>query len=304
MPYVLREAGVCQAGSIGAIKIKMRSVATYSVVLAVILLSSCSLEQLIAKKQDNSTVAIYKNPHTLCEACHATDKPRSGEELFVPGANSSCLNCHDYQENHHPVDFAPDSSFSMPFPVYEGKIRCLTCHEIHGGPGKKGTKKLLRGGPYPDRRMICFRCHSGEGYAAVDPHKMLDSGNKVRTVYDKPVCLICHTVVPDPAKDLTNVVKFRADVGFLCWRCHPPMPDPAMNAHFLATPSAKTLAVMQQSEEASLVILPTVPRGRITCSTCHNPHQKGVIQHDAAAKGSDSVNRLRLPSMCIACHVM
>jgi hypothetical protein len=45
---------------------------------------------------------------------------------------------------------------------------------------------------------------------------------------------------------------------------------------------------MHQSEERLLVILPIVPRERITCSTCHNPHQTGVIQREAAAKGADT----------------
>lgn len=284
----------------------MRTVVQYSVVLAAVFISSCSLQRLLATNQDHLPAAPYTNSHTVCGACHATDMPRSGEELFLPGIDpsSSCLACHDYKENHHPVDFVPDDPVGRPFPVFEGKIRCLTCHEIHGGPGKKGTVKLLRGGPYPDRRTICFRCHSGEKYSGIDPHVMLDNRNRVRTVNGQPVCLLCHSIMPDPAKDVTDVVKFRADVGFLCWRCHPPMPDTALNAHFLVTPSSTTLAVMHQSEETSMVIFPMVPRGRITCSTCHNPHQKGVIQHDAAAKGSDSRGRLRLPSMCLACHVM
>ena len=61
---------------------------------------------------------------------------------------------------------------------------------------------------------------------------------------------------------------------------------------------------MKQAEERLLVILPLVPRGRITCSTCHNPHQQGVIQHEAAAKGAGATMKLRLPSICFACHRM
>jgi predicted CXXCH cytochrome family protein len=283
----------------------MISFIKYPVLFAAILVSSCSMQRLLATKQDYPSVAPYTNPHTVCRTCHTSDKSRAGEEFIKPGADpsSTCLDCHDYKENHHPVDFVPDGSLSIPFPLFEGKIGCLTCHEMHGGPEKEGTSKLLRGGPYPDRRTICFRCHSGERYAAIDPHKMLDEGKKVRTVNDKPVCLFCHSIMPDPAKDVTDVVKFRADVGFLCWRCHPPMPNQALNAHFLITPTAKTLAVMHQTEETNLVILPMVPRGRITCSTCHNPHQEGVIQREAAAKGADAQSRLRLPSMCIACHL-
>jgi predicted CXXCH cytochrome family protein len=285
----------------------MRFFVKWLLLATAIVATSCSLQALIAPQRTQHTpysAPAYKNPHTFCAVCHATAKPQAGAALFAPGANpsASCLLCHDYKENHHPVDFVPAAAPGIPFPLFEGKIRCLTCHEIHGGAGKTGTSKLLRGGPYTgDRRQICFRCHSSE-YAAINPHLMLANGKNFREVNGRPVCLLCHSKMPDPEKDFTGNVTFRADVGFLCWRCHPPMPDPFFSTHFLVSPSAKTLDAMHQAEERDLVILPMVPRGRITCSTCHNPHQQGVIQHEAAAKGADSKSRLRLPSLCKACH--
>jgi len=69
-------------------------------------------------------------------------------------------------------------------------------------------------------------------------------------------------------------------------------------------PSARVLDNMRSSEEKLTVTMPIVPRGWITCSTCHNPHQKGVIQRDSAAKGADVKNKLRLPSVCYACHLI
>jgi nitrate/TMAO reductase-like tetraheme cytochrome c subunit len=134
---------------------------------------------------------------------------------------------------------------------------------------------------------------------------MLDDNNDVREVNGKPICLLCHTKKPDTAADSTDDVRFRADIGFLCWRCHPPMKaDPFFNDHFLVTPSPKTLSQMHQSEERLMVILPIVPRERITCSTCHNPHQKSVIQRESAAKGADTKGKLRLSSICFACHLI
>jgi hypothetical protein len=82
------------------------------------------------------------------------------------------------------------------------------------------------------------------------------------------------------------------------------MPGIFFSQHFLVEPSAQTLHNIRETEERLLVILPLVPRGRITCSTCHNPHQKGVIQHEAAAKGADAYAKLRLSSICFACHRM
>jgi hypothetical protein len=272
--------------------------------LMAVIITSCDLQQLIMP-ENVRTVTGYKNPHTFCESCHATEKPQPGGTLFTPGVDPSslCLNCHtDYKENHHPVDFVPPDPSAIPFPLFGGEIRCLTCHQIHGGPRHEGTLRLLRGGPYIDRRMICFKCHSREKYASFNPHKMLDEQGNIRIVQGRPVCLWCHSKVPNPAVDQTKDVRFRADVGFLCWRCHPPMPGIFFTQHFLVKPSAKTMKIMEETEERLLVIFPLVPRGRITCSTCHNPHQKGVMQREAAAKGADALYRLRLPSICFGCH--
>jgi predicted CXXCH cytochrome family protein len=285
--------------------VRMRRIIKYMLFPATmaILTASCNLQNWVMQTQE-TPVSVYKNPHTFCAKCHATEKPKPGGALFAPGADPSatCLKCHDYEENHHPIDFRPDDVAGFPFPLFEDKVKCLTCHEIHGGAGKTGTAKLLRGGPYADRREICFRCHSQEKYAGINPHHMLVDGNKVREINGKPVCLLCHAIMPDPSTDYTDDVRFRADVGFLCWRCHPPMPDPFHSTHFLVKPSVQTLNDMHQAEEREFFILPMVPRRRITCSTCHNPHQQGVIQHEGPAKGADSKHRLRIPSICIPCH--
>lgn len=283
----------------------MRFILRYIVLLALIFVS-CDMQKLLADpwKPPPPTAPVYKNPHTACGNCHSTDKPQSGSALFDPGIDPSsrCINCHDYTLNHHPVNFVPAASSNSLLPLFEGEVRCLTCHEIHSGPNHEGSPKLLRGGPYADRREICFKCHIREQYAAIDPHEMLDGEGKFRNVNGKPVCLFCHLKQPDPKVDWASSVKFRADVGFLCWRCHPPMPGPFFDQHFLVTPSAETLRVMQETEERLIVIFPLGPRGRVTCSTCHNPHQKGVIIHDGPAKGSDAIAKLRMPSICFGCH--
>ena len=272
--------------------------------VSLVFLAACNMQQLLwpvtAKVNAKSP-----NPHSACISCHSNENPETGSELFQPGIeiSSLCLDCHlDYKENHHPTDFVPLNSSKVSLPLFGGKITCLTCHEIHGGANREGIPKLLRGGPYADRRMPCFKCHLSEDYASIDPHKMLDDNGNIMDSDGKPICLVCHSTQPDPEVDWTNTVRFRADVGFLCWRCHPPMSGGFFDKHFLVTPSAKTLATIQRTEERQLVILPLVPRNRITCSTCHNPHQKGVIQHEGAAKGADSKDRLRLPSICFGCH--
>ncbi|HSG28255.1 MAG TPA: hypothetical protein VLA34_07225, partial [Candidatus Krumholzibacterium sp.] len=45
---------------------------------------------------------------------------------------------------------------------------------------------------------------------------------------------------------------------------------------------------------------------RITCVTCHNPHQEGVLKVEEAAEGSTAEKRLRLKAgrwQCVGCHL-
>jgi hypothetical protein len=61
---------------------------------------------------------------------------------------------------------------------------------------------------------------------------------------------------------------------------------------------------MKKYEGENNVNLPLLNRDRITCSTCHNPHQRGIIQNPIAAAGADAYAKLRLPKkeICYGCH--
>jgi predicted CXXCH cytochrome family protein len=220
---------------------------------------------------------------------------------FPQGDPGDCMDCHDYKLNHHPVDFVPIRE--VPFPLKEGKIVCTTCHY---GDHQTGGLYFLRGGPYLQQRDICFQCHHQQSYQGINPHQMLDEqGSVVKIVGGRTICIVCHVRRPDPEKDRTEDVDFRADVGFLCWRCHPPMANALFqHEHLLMEPPPSMRRTLEKNEKEMNVILPLVPRDRVTCSTCHNPHQKGVILREAAAKGADEPARLRVPSprLCFLCH--
>jgi predicted CXXCH cytochrome family protein len=251
-----------------------------------------------------------KSRHT-CDFCHEPDKPASIATLRAreDEVGSLCLMCHDYGTNHHPYAFTPSKNSHVNpekgYPLFEGRVECLTCHDPHARAGFAETPMLLRGGPYPDRWAICFRCHIKESYASINPHLMLDDKGAVRTIEEKPVCLFCHAVMPDPKTDRAESIYLRADVGFLCWRCHAgQMAGELFSHHFLRKVRRNTTQLMKAAEQKHDVILPVQPRNRLTCSTCHNPHQKGVVLNAAAAKGADAKHRLRLRrhDLCMACH--
>ena len=251
--------------------------------------------------------------HTSCVFCHRMPASDISETNVFPNGldpSSICLDCHHYSDNHHPVNFIPhrmpDTPDSGNFPLFNGEIRCLTCHTVHGSKGTLAKLKLLRGGPYTYRTEICFSCHDKDLNTRISPHRMLNDRGEIRNVNGEPVCLICHAAVPDQTTNPVQVT-FKADVAFLCWRCHPPMGNGQFfKGHFLVKPKKKTLDYMSKKQEEYLVKFPLLNRDRITCSTCHNPHQAGVIAYAPAQAGADAPGKLRMPkgTICSACHNM
>lgn len=251
-----------------------------------------------------------KGYHPECAACHNNAAPTKNSASFVKGREPSsiCLDCHYYSSNHHPIDFVPEWPYSLrgldSFPRFNGQIKCLTCHEVHGGPDLSETPKLLRNGPYNDKRKLCADCHDWGKFNIENPHLVSNIINDPQNLNEDPACLTCHYFNPDPEAERTEDVTFKADVSFLCWLCHPSMSGGFFNQHFLVKPSKKVLERIQRTERDMNVIIPLVPRGRITCATCHNPHAEGTISYEPASKGSSSKFKLRLQNICIACHDM
>lgn len=225
------------------------------------------------------------------------------------GTGDGCLTCHsDHKRNHHPINFTPPQSElvhvdTSKFPLFEGKIQCFTCHTAYAAYPVI-NKKLLRGGPYADSRQLCFQCHYKDKYSEIDVHLMQEKTGELRIIQEKLVCTFCH---PQEINNLytTETVEFKADISFLCLRCHPEMSSPHIRLHFNMVPSEKAKTKIKAFEKKYKVIFPLVTRGRITCATCHNPHQKGVLVDERAMAGADSQYRLRVEKtlLCYGCHL-
>ena len=100
-----------------------------------------------------------------------------------------CYSCHSRQKakmrlaSHHPV--------------FEGKMICTSCHEVHGGDGMLKNK----GRSIND---LCTRCHSRhQGPFAFEHEAVVEN------------CMVCH----EPHGTIVNNLLKKTE-PFLCYQCH------------------------------------------------------------------------------------
>jgi hypothetical protein len=250
-----------------------------------------------------------------CEECHEKIPQKGAQEKFLKfeGNFTQLCKCHGYSAGTyiHPVEVepTPEKKEKIPdsFPLLNGKMVCSTCHDIYAQCQKSIKSKafrkrtmFLRGAPFKKRTDLCFSCHDEKKYKMLDPHNQLDK--KKQIIVEK--CLYCHIEKPDETKEGFKDVHLVGDLKILCQRCHGPLDKHPGNAFHFGKPTDKTLTRMKILEALYDTILPLDYEGNVTCATCHNPHEKGVIPQDrVGAKGAGEHFRHRLPpDMCKKCH--
>ncbi len=251
-----------------------------------------------------------------CTACHEK-APEKGDDIRLKyNSNYTQLcKCHGYEPGSyiHPVEITPseDKKSKIPedLPLSNGMIVCSTCHDMYlqcqeDKETEALNKRFLRGAPYMRRTALCFRCHDEKKYAMLDPHNQISESGEINE--DK--CLYCHSELPDAKLAAYKDVKLIGKLEVLCFRCHYKQSKlHPINANHLRIPSDAIAANMVESEEKLGVILPLDNEGKVTCPTCHNPHEKGVLPIEkASAQGASEKYRLRLAAqnlqICVACH--
>ena len=249
-----------------------------------------------------------------CLECHEKIPiTRRESRLRYEGDFQILCRCHYKKEqiHVHPVSASPTSNVQIPagYPLEDGKLTCLTCHNIYIQCQDNQTEKLLlkgqdflRGSPYENKLDICFKCHDKERYRRYNPHRQLAADGKII----EKQCLYCHTNVPDVNKSTQEEVKLIGTYGALCMGCHFQAAKQPLHVRHIRKPSARVIKRMQQMQEELKIVLPLDSDGKITCVTCHNPHQQGLIPSErSGAKGAGEVHRHRLSgNMCIKCHPM
>lgn len=270
------------------------------------------------------------NPHWQdgsCKACHSQTPVGANLNLRNKDITGLCNACHSgtYDHNYvHPSGVSiKDAGKRRRMPeefknsLAKGLLTCATCHDVAAQClqdrryEKALNPKFFREGPYKDRTGLCYKCHDQIKYKRLNAHDQVTDAGEIK----KYTCQLCHA----KTKDLENAnsiddVSFnvKGTLVWVCGSCHPVIPHPSGRFSFtqkqtepnhLIVPPDKVLKMMQRSEVENQVIFPLDPNtGEIFCGTCHNPHEKGVIKNEAAAKGADERKRLRTENICLNCH--
>lgn len=273
------------------------------------------------------------NPHwqeDSCQACHTEKQKHASKRNLRYGANVEqyCMNCHNPKIKHsyiHPSGIKPSAkkmelmkpSIKNIIQKNNGKIDCLTCHDIVlqcklESRQKHENPKALRGGPYIKRHSLCMQCHSPESYQRFNPHNHINENGEIET----EKCRVCHSGSLEDLLDARSIddVSFHAskNAETMCWGCHQWKPHPGGQFSFfkskkgpnhLVKPSENILSNMEDALDEKGVLMPLEPgTGRVFCGTCHNPHAKGIIKNPSAAHGADSDKKLRAKPLCVICH--
>ncbi|MBI5057526.1 MAG: hypothetical protein HZB61_13010 [Nitrospirae bacterium] len=272
----------------------------------------------------NKDVTFKTNLHftgKYCDECHEKIPGKDkAAHLKFGGDFTQLCRCHGYTPATyiHPVEIEPSKEkkarIPKDFPLKNGKITCTTCHDIYKqcqenpefvqtGEWERRYYRLqmlfLRG-DVKKRTDICFKCHEEQKYQKLNPHMQRDEKGKIIP----EICLYCHVEKPDEKTADYKDVKLIGDLKMICQRCHGDMIRHPGGIDHYRVPSTKMYIRMQMLEDKFETVLPLDEEGKLTCITCHNPHEKGVIPKGRrGAKGASENYRHRLPKiLCQACH--
>ena len=302
------------------------------------------LSQMIpAQAVDNlETEPKVENPHgniRYCSSCHISLLTGKTALKFSNNISQLCQSCHDGQKalhEAHPVNLTPGSEMlnKIPsdFPLEQGKVTCLTCHDISWQctiqePITAPARNFLRRYTQSSRLDFCFYCHIRANYQPFNVHNQIESDET-----ETDTCLWCHLAIPDANSLLQNAAsyKLRGEASQICGNCHPDKtnnPTDETHAHMYMIPSQEMRLYTSAYEISSLMSMPleklmeyvqashrapkAVPldeNGRITCWSCHNPHEKGLLpdsnpRSNGAEPDKATNHRLRARKGDISCRM-
>jgi hypothetical protein len=251
------------------------------------------------------------NPHWVAGRCDTCHTMRGSQTLPIPveQVDRACQACHDGRrasaEKHPTGRPAATGNTVLPpgWPAPSGRLGCATCHDLTQtfghGPGHESrsaaTPDFLRVSLSPDPLALCAKCHTDISKSSrFNPHRMLKENGQI----NEQSCLFCHTRAFKPVelRQRTGEPALKADVITLCVGCHTRHIDYFDPGHIGAKATPQIVAHMAEMDRAargeagSLTDQETAVKNKekpmrlplsrnhiVVCSTCHNPHEKGVF---------------------------
>jgi DmsE family decaheme c-type cytochrome len=189
----------------------------------------------------------------------------------------------------------PTAQPSTPPPGYAGSDACVLCHTDQD-TSLKGTQHGRAANPRsPAAGYGCESCH-GPGQAHVDDdakgHILKFSAMKPADV--SQTCLTCHNRGAHAAwEGSTHEAR-----NLSCTTCHSVHKPASFERQLVKTTESGLCATchrLQVAKTERAVAHMPVREGKLSCSTCHNPH--GSISNVKALKAGSSVSE-----SCISCH--
>ena len=213
---------------------------------------------------------ISNNTDQLCVECHA-----------ARNVTSAIAGSHPVGVLIPIVGFYKNPSTNLPLEKTTGRVRCLTCHNVHNSITSDGS--LLR---MANRNALCTECHTQAdtnqaAHLTFATAKAWPGGQYGSTFpaetdpNQRGMCIDCHQPHgwPDssnPGFDYTNLLVEAGEK--LCFTCHD------------GSPAAATNSVVNDFTNSTKVVHhpvvnsdPLRRNGRtVECTDCHNPHKAQV----------------------------
>ncbi len=275
--------------------------------------------------------------NVICQSCHRVHGAPEKKLLMVKNPNSElCGTCHTDRYARtpaeagrmgtHPVNIHPDK-VKIPPALFErgaklgegGTVICQTCHKPHFA--EEGARILVAPNP---QSQLCQTCHVEQRRVANSKHNMnlvnaADRNVRGQEVGQAGVCSACHLPHGGQGPKMwARPVKHGDDpVADLCLTCHSEgglAQDRQVGRH--THPVGREL-----SRLGVKVDLPGYSRegvkttgdgqGRVSCPSCHDPHQWDARDPEKTSKpgdlGSSNDKFLRRPNgpdaaLCLICH--
>lgn len=272
----------------------------------------------------------------ICQSCHRIHGARDEKALMVENKNSAlCGYCHEDRYAHdrkeaglmgtHPVNIVSDKVEIADELVEkgskkggQGEIICQTCHKPHYAE-KEASILVMRN----TRSTLCKTCHGDKKTVDNTKHDLALAEGELKnirgqTVEEAGTCSACH--VPHGGNSLkmwARPLKQGQDkLAELCLSCHADGKVAAKKQVGTYThPVGKDIARLGNEVELPGYTKEGVQaegKGRVTCASCHNPHQwdpNDPSKESRPGDPSDASNRfLRVANngpnspLCQSCH--